>query len=51
MGNRLNKPYMEVEGNQTTRKTSIDGQTVLKYTVIFLGRGWKRDVEDKMEIP
>ena len=25
MGNRLNKPYMEVEGNQTTGKTSIAG--------------------------
>ena len=27
MGDRLNKPYMEVEGNQTTGKTSIDAQT------------------------
>ena len=27
MGNRLNKPYMEVEGNQTTGRTSIDAQT------------------------
>ena len=27
MGNRLNKPYMEEEGNQTTGKTSIDAQT------------------------
>ena len=35
MGNRLDKPYMEVEGNQTTRKTSIDAQTVLKKTAIF----------------
>ena len=25
MGNRLNKPHMEVEGNQTTGKTSIAG--------------------------
>ena len=48
MGNRLNKPYMEVEGNQTTRKTSIDTQntggtykhtrrpTYLLHTDIFL---------------
>ena len=35
MGNHLNKPYMEVEGNQTTGKTSIDGWTVLKITAIF----------------
>ena len=25
MGNRLNKPHTEVEGNQTTGKTSIAG--------------------------
>ena len=25
MGNHLNKPHMEVEGNQTTGKTSIAG--------------------------
>ena len=43
MENGLNKPYIEVEGNQTTGKTSIDVQTVLKQTVIFGGRGWKRD--------
>ena len=24
MGNLLNYPYMELEGNQTTKKTSID---------------------------
>ena len=35
MGNPLNKPYMEVEGNQTTGKTSIAGWTVLKKTAIF----------------
>ena len=27
MGNHLNKAYMEVEGNQTTRNTSIHGYT------------------------
>ena len=27
MGNHLNKPHMEVKGNQTTGKTSIDGWT------------------------
>ena len=43
MGNRLNKPYMEVEGNQTTGKTSIAGWPVLKKTVIFEEGGWKRD--------
>ena len=44
MGNSLNKPYMELGGNQTTRKVSIDAQTVLKKTAIFLGGGgWKRD--------
>ena len=37
MGNHLNKPHIEVEVNQTTRNTSIDGQTVLKKTVIFFG--------------
>ena len=41
MGNRLNKPYMEVEGNQTTGKTSIAGWTVLKKTAIL-----KRGVEE-----
>ena len=35
MGNRLNKPYMDVEGNQTTGKTSIDGWNFLKKTAIF----------------
>ena len=35
MQNALNKPYMEVEGNQTTGKTSIDGWTVLKKSPIF----------------
>ena len=39
MGNSLNKPYMELGGNQTTRKVSIDAQTVLKKTAIFLGGG------------
>ena len=47
MGNRLNKPYMEVEGNQTTGNTSIDGWTVLKKTAIFEKEGWKRDGESK----
>ena len=39
MGNRLDKPYMEVEGNQTTGKTSIAGWTVLKKTAIFVRGG------------
>ena len=39
MGNHLNNPHMKVEGNQTTGKTSIDGWTVLKKTVIFFGGG------------
>ena len=41
MGNRYcsNKLYMEVESNQTTRKTSIDAQTVLKKTANFFGDG------------
>ena len=50
MGNRLNKLYMEVEANQTTGKTSIDGWTVLKKTAIFEegggrgmgGQNWNR---------
>ena len=44
--NGLNKPYIEVESNRTTRNTSIDAQTVLKKTVIFFGGGeGKRDGE------
>ena len=42
MGNRLNKPYMEVEGNQRTRNTSKPAQTVLKKNAIFLGVGAER---------
>ena len=43
MGNRLNEPYMEVEGNQRTGKTSIAGWTVLtKNAIFFGGGGWKR---------
>ena len=34
---------MEVEGSQTSGKTSIAGWTVLKKTAIFEERGWKRD--------
>ena len=49
MGNHLNKPHIEVEVNQTTRNTSIDGQTVLKKTVIFLGGRWKRDGGSKLK--
>ena len=33
---RLNKPYMEVKGNQTTRNISINAQTVLKNTVVVV---------------
>ena len=48
MGNRLNKPYMEVEGNQTTGNTSIDGWTVLKKTAIFEeGGGSKLKSDEK----
>ena len=35
MGNRLNKPYMEVEGNQTTGKTSKDAQTTDGTYILF----------------
>ena len=41
---------MELEGNQTNGKTSIDAQTVLKKTVIFGEGGWKRDGGLKTEI-
>ena len=36
MGNRLNKPYMEVEGNQTTGKTSKDAQTTDGTYILFI---------------
>ena len=49
MGNHLNKPYIEVEGNQTTGNTSIDGWTVLKKTAIFEEGGWKRDGGSKLK--
>ena len=41
MGNRLNKPYMEVEGNQTTRNTII--QPEIEENCHFLGGEGKRD--------
>ena len=43
MRNRLNKPYMEVEGNRTTRKTSIEALTGFKETVIYGGGGQNRN--------
>ena len=49
MGNRLNEPYMEVEGNQRTGKTSIAGWTVLKKTAIFEEGGWRRDGGSKLK--
>ena len=39
MQNRLNKPYMEVEGNGTTKNSSKLAQTVLRKTIFFGGRG------------
>ena len=41
--NGLNKPYIEVESNRTTRNTSIDAQTVLKKTVIFFWGGGREE--------
>ena len=54
MQSALNKPFIEVESNQTTRNTSIDAQTVLKKTVIFWGakgrgmEGVKTEIRLKM---
>ena len=54
MENRLNKPNIELGCNHTTRKTSIDAQTVLKKTVIFkegVGRGGvKTEIQWKIPI-
>ena len=36
MYNRSNKPYMELEGNQTTRNTSIDPQTTGGTDIFFI---------------
>ena len=49
MENRLNKPYMEVEGIRTSRNTSKIVQTVLKKTAIFEEGGWKRDGGSKLK--
>ena len=38
MYNRSNKPYMELESNRTTLKTSKPAQRVVK-TIFFGGRG------------
>ena len=39
MESALNKPFIEVESNQTTRNTSLDAQTILKKTIIFIWGG------------